>query len=558
MASNIRLEDVDFSNLNQYPNIGYNKDGELIELSFNGNILLRPYNTFLPMTEEATLEFEKCRNDMFYFMEKYCYIHTQDHGKIIVNLRKYQKEFISNIHDESRVIGLLARQIGKTSSCALYIVYNLVFQKDWISLIVANEDDLKKEIVDMIQSIYENLPPFLQSGVIKWNMGSLELSNGCKVKSAVAGKNAGRGKTPNFVMLDEAGWIDEDKITAFLDSVKASLSSGTNNKFVIISTPNGYNTFHKYWKDAKEGKSKFKTFFANWRAVPGRDDKWKEQKMKEDNMTPMEWQQNYECAFLGSSLTLLPPETLGNLSKKEPIAIDYIIEGTKLYTEYNPDSYYLITVDSSKTVGKKDAENDYISLKVLELRPDKIVEALTFRSNNIHYLDMAEKIFLIGEAFNFPWAIVENNEGSGQSIVDHLHSAYEYPNIYADPKHEGLILGIRTTSNRRHLGLTTLRKLIQDSILEVNDEDTIDEFFTFIKVGKRYQAAEKTTDDCIMSLNLLVYFLMDDSNDYEITLDTYLKDIDFTPKESEDDTDFFVGQRGKVEEQEDLLWLTMR
>lgn len=291
----INFDDYDFIDLKNYPNVGFDKDNQLVEFSFDGNPLLRPYNSKLIVSDEAQIEIDKCRNDKIYFFETYCYIHTQDNGKVIIKLRDYQKDFLDLINKNNRIIGLLSRQIGKTTLNALEIVWNMVFQKDWIALVVANELELKLEIVGMIQGIFENLPAFLQVGVKKWNMSSMELSNNNKLKSAVAGKNAGRGKTPNYVLLDEAAWIDETKIKAFLDAVKPALSSGTNNKFVIISTPNGYNTFHKYWKDAKEGISGFKTFFANWLSVKGRDENWKAKTIKDDNLTPMEWAQNHEC-----------------------------------------------------------------------------------------------------------------------------------------------------------------------------------------------------------------------------------------------------------------------
>ncbi len=113
MANGIDLDDYDFTDLHNYPNIGLNKDNEIVELSYDGNILLRPVNTKIFLTEEAEAEIEKCKNDMFYFFETYCKIHTQDGGKVLVQLRPYQKEFLDLIHNNRRVIGLLARQVGK-------------------------------------------------------------------------------------------------------------------------------------------------------------------------------------------------------------------------------------------------------------------------------------------------------------------------------------------------------------------------------------------------------------------------------------------------------------
>jgi hypothetical protein len=549
----IKFQDYDFTDLKNYPNIGYDKDNQLVEFSFDGNPLLRPYNSKKILSEDAQAEIEKCRNDKMYFFETYCYIHTQDHGKIIITLRDYQKDFLKMIDENNRIIGLLSRQIGKTTLNALEIVWNLIFQKDWIALVVANELDLKLEIVAMIQGIYENLPAFLQIGVKKWNMSSMELANGNKLRSAVAGKNAGRGKTPNYVLLDEAAWIDEIKIKAFLDAVKPALSSGSNNKFVIISTPNGYNTFHKYWKDAKEKISGFKTFFANWKSVKGRDEKWKEKTIKEDNLTPMEWAQNHLCSFIGSSSTLLSVESLSTLTKINPIVDDYLYPNVKLYKEYNDESIYVGVLDSSKTVGKTDAENDYLCFNILELSEKKIEQVLTYRTNDIHYTDMSKIIYELSEEFGFPWVVVENNEGAGQSIVDNLKNVLDYPNVYHDPMHDGEIAGIRTKSSNRMIGLQTLKKLIDSNIFKVNNDDTVDEFFTFIKIGKKFQASVNSTDDCIMSLNLLMYFLMDDMNELEITLKDYLEDsVNINKSSSNDDVDFFIGLS---QEDIDSRWL---
>lgn len=550
-----------WDDLQNYPNVGYIR-GELQELSFDGNPLIRPHNSELLMTQQATDEWYKCSEDMFYFFETYCKIHTQDHGKVLVELREYQKEFINLIHNNSRIIGLMARQVGKTTTNALYIVWNLCFQKDWVALIVANEDSLKKEIIEMIQTIYENLPAFLQNGIDGWNMGSITItsSNGKdskfynKLKSAVAGKNAGRGKTPNFVLSDEAAWYDPTKAKAFFDSVKASLSSGTNNKFVMISTPQGYNIFHEYWKSAKEEISGFKHYFANWTCVPGRDKKWKENKIKEDDLTPLEWAQNYECSFLGSSSTLLNTDSLALMSARKPIQTDFInIDGSKLYEELNVDANYIVTCDSSKTVGKSDADNDYISINVLEMNK-QIKQTLTFRTNEIHYSEVAGILNKLGLYFNTAIIVIENNSGDGQSIADKLFETYEYPNVYNDPKHKGLIHGIRTTTSRKHIGLKNLKKLSEEKILEIYDKDTIDEFFTFIKVGKSYQAQNGSTDDCIMSLCTGLLILEDPLNDYELTIDDYLEgEVVEVENDSETtDIDFFIG---KDIETTDNSWL---
>lgn len=262
---------------------------------------------------------------------------------------------------------------------------------------------------------------------------------------------------------------------------------------------------------------------------------------------------SHNCSFIGSSFTLLSADSLSKLSKKIPIIEDYLYPDVKLYKEFNEDSIYIATLDSSKTVGKTDAENDYLCFNILELGKNKIEQVLTYRVNDIHYTDMSRIIYEIGEEFGFPWTVIENNEGAGQSIADTLKDVLEYPNIYCDPLHDGEIAGIRTKVNNRMIGLQSLKKLIDSDLFIINNDDTIDEFFTFIKIGKKYQAAVNSTDDCIMSLNLLMYFLMDDLNELEITLKDYLEDtVNIIKDNVKDDIDFFIGM---TQEEVDSRWL---
>jgi len=545
----IDLDDYDFTDLHNYPNIGFDKDENIAELSFNGNLLLRPYNSKILLTKEAEDEINKCKNDKFYFYETYCNIQTIDDGIIKVRLRKYQKEFLNIINDNNKIIGLLARQIGKTTSSALYILWCMIFEKNFTVGIVTNDSELSAEIVSKVKDMYELLPPFLQEGIKVWNTKSIRLANGNKILSAVASGRALRGRTLNILLIDEHAFIDGNKIKPFNDSVLPALSSGKKTKIIIISTPNGYNHFHKVYDEAVKGLNGYTPYFADWTAVPGRTQEWKRKEIASTSF--VEFNQNHGCHFLGSSATLLSPEVLSTLEKKKPLVEDFIIQGMNLYKDYNPDSRYAISCDSSKTVGKENADNDYTCIKVLEYN-SKIYEVASWRENNIHYSEVAGYLDKIGNAFDYPTILIENNEGAGQSTADRLHETYEYPNIYADPKHDGMILGIRTTTNRKSVGLSNIKKLCGEDKLVLNDPITIDEFFTFIKKGKSYEAQVGATDDCVMSLNTNLLILMDEDNDLEITINDYLEHNIEEIEESDQDLDF-IGKIGIQDK--DTSWL---
>lgn len=553
MANEIDLDEYDFTDLHNYPNIGVDKDGNIIELSFNGNVLLRPFNSKLFLTEEAEAEIEKCANSYEYFAETYCKILTLKEGVINIKLRDYQKEFLKLVHNNRFILSAQSRRAGKTTTNAIYIVWNICFKKDYMAGIAANRADLTIEIVSMIKDIYQLLPPFLQHGVKKWNARSIELSNGSKVKSSVMSANSFRGLALSYLLVDETAWIDSDKYEAFQDSVIPTLATSDNTKIIKISTPNGLNHFYKEVEEAKNNQNGYIYFEVTWRDIETYTQEWADEEIKRIGIT--KFNQNYNVKFLGSSSTLLNGQILGELIKKEILVDNFIVDNGKLYEDYNPNYIYAITVDSSKTVGKTEAENDYICVNVLCLK-DKIHQVYTYRTNEIHYTELAQIIYDIGEHFDFPLCIVENNEGSGTYTANRLIESLDYPNMYFDPKKDGLEVGIRTTSGNRGIGLTTLKKLIENYKFIVNDSSTIDEFSTFIKVGKRYEAQNGSTDDCIMSLNLLMYVLMDENNDLEITIDDYLQgEIEIKEsEESENDVDF-VGHVNNGPTNEEISWL---
>jgi hypothetical protein len=548
----IDLDDYDFTDLPNYPNIGYNKDDELIKLSFNGNPLLRPLNSKILLSPEAEKEIIKCKYDRDYFIENYVQIITDD-GLLKPQLRDYQLETMETYDNHKYVLNLSARRSGKTVTASMYLLHKLVFWDEYKIGIVANKAKLMSKTISDIKSMYEMLSPFLQHGVKVWNKQSIELSNGSFIIGDIMGDSSMRGFTLDALYVDEFSWAKESNIQGFMDSVFPIISANKHNQLIITTTPNGEDAFHKLWRDSELKLNDFARIKITWDRIPGRDRDWYEDEVK--RMGSKYCLQNHDVAFLGTGdKTLLKPDTLTNLVKKIPINNDYLHDGVKLYKEYNPDNVYLVTTDTSKTLGNTtEIDNDYICVKVLEFTPTKIEEVLTYRTNEIHYKEIAQIVYDIGESFDFPLCVIENNEGSGTFTANHLQDVLEYPNMYFDPNKDGMEVGIRTTSKNRPVGLTTLEKLISRDILQINDADTIREFFTFIKIGKKYQAQLGSTDDCIMSLVVGIFVLLDENNDLEITIDDYL-DGNVLLQSKNDDQDLdFIGKIGK--EDEDTSWL---
>lgn len=208
-----------------------------------------------------------------------------------LNHRFYSGEFLSH----------------NTVSSVAYILWMSLFNSDQNIAILANKGDLAREILDRYQLAYENLPIWLQQGVRVWNKGNIELENGSKVLASATSSNAIRGGSFTTVFLDEFAFVPSNIAENFFTSVYPVISSGKTTKMIIVSTPNGMNLFYKMWTDALAKRNEYNTFSIHWSMVPGRDEKFKEQTIK--NTSLRQWQQEFECVDGNTLIEILDTKT---------------------------------------------------------------------------------------------------------------------------------------------------------------------------------------------------------------------------------------------------------
>jgi hypothetical protein len=94
------------------------------------------------------------------------------------------------------------------------------------------------------------------------------------------------------VFLDEFAFVPSNIATEFFTSVYPVITSGTKTKIIIVSTPNGMNLFYKLWVDSINKRNNYVSFEVHWSQVPGRDDQWKEETIK--NTSEHQFQQEFE------------------------------------------------------------------------------------------------------------------------------------------------------------------------------------------------------------------------------------------------------------------------
>lgn len=468
-----------------------------------GNPKLKRINAVLQLTEEQVREYVKCSKDPIYFIENYVKIITLDKGFVQISLYPFQKEAVKDINENRRVIVKAGRQVGKTTMVVGYILWYILFNEDKFVAILANKAPTAREILNRIKVAYESLPLWLQQGVRVWNKGDIELENNCRVMATSTASSAIRGYSISLLYLDEFAFVPSNIADEFFTSVYPTISSGTQSKILISSTPNGMNHYYRMWTEAVEGQNGFKYIEANWRQVPGRDQAWADDQRR--ILGEEKFLQEMECEFMGSAGTLLSAAALKSLAFVKPINVSD--NGIKIYQQPIPNHSYVIVADTSRGRGL-----DYSALTVIDISEIPYRLVATYKDNNISPLVYPSIIKKLGDYFNQAYALVEIND-NGQQVVDTLFDDYEYENILSTVDIKGKVSltwgygnksqrGVRTTKSVKRLGCSILKTLIESQKFIIQDFDTIAELSTFIGKHGSFEAEEGSHDDLVMCLVL--------------------------------------------------------
>ena len=158
-----------------------------------GNPNLKRANVAQNFTSEQVEEFIKCQQDPVYFIKEYIQIVSLDKGLVPFSMYDFQSDMVRKFHDNRFNIAKLPRQSGKSTVVTAYLLWYALFNDQVNIAILANKAATAREMLQRLQLSYENLPKWLQQGVINWNRGSLELENGSKIMAASTSASAVRG-----------------------------------------------------------------------------------------------------------------------------------------------------------------------------------------------------------------------------------------------------------------------------------------------------------------------------------------------------------------------------
>ena len=263
------------------------------ESVYLGNPNLKRFGVQQEWTKEEVEEYAKCMKDPVYFIENYMKIVSLDEGLIPFKLYGFQKEMVGTFHNNRFTIAKMPRQSGKSTIIIAYLLHYVLFNSSVNVAILANKATTARDLLGRLQLAYEHLPKWLQQGVMLWNKGSLELENGSKILASSTSASAVRGGSYNIIFLDEFAYVPANVAEQFFSSVYPTISSGKTSKVMIVSTPHGMNMFYKMWVDAEEGRNSYIPIEVHWSEVPGRDEKWKEETIK--NTSEAQFNSEFNC-----------------------------------------------------------------------------------------------------------------------------------------------------------------------------------------------------------------------------------------------------------------------
>ena len=477
-----------------------------------GNPLLKKANTQIEFTQDQVEEYLRCKDDPVYFSHNYVKIVTLDHGLQPFKTYEFQEKLINNFHNNRFNICKMPRQTGKSTTCVSYLLHYAVFNDSVNIGILANKASTARELLARLATAYENLPKWMQQGVIVWNKGNIELENGSKILAASTSASAVRGMSFNILFLDEFAFVPNHIADAFFASVYPTITSGKSTKVIIVSTPHGMNHFYRMWHDAEKGKNEYVPTDVHWSEVPGRDSKWKEQTIA--NTSEQQFKIEFECEFLGSVDTLIAPSKLRTLVYDSPIKQN---AGLDVHEEPIKDHDYVCTVDVARGVGE-----DYSAFVIVDITqfPHKLVAK--YRNNSIKPMLFPNLIWEVCKSYNHAFVLCEVND-IGDQVASILQYDLEYQNLlmcsmrgragqvvgqgFSGKKTQ---LGVKMSKTVKKVGSLNLKTMIEENKLLFNDYEIISELTTFISKHNSFEAEEGCNDDLAMCLVIYAWLVAQD------------------------------------------------
>lgn len=494
-------------------------------------------------------------------------------GNVPFKLFYKQKEIIKSYEKHNRNIVTKPRQAGVSTTTAAYIAVKTAFgdpDNPHKVLILANKQTLAQEFLKKVKDFLDQIPYWvwgLNEGTdyLEINSkGHLKLkSNGCEIRALATSKDALRGFTPTFLVMDEAAFIDNG--SEVFGAALASL--GTGGKISLISTPNGLDPlYYKTYDGAKKKDNNFNIVEMKWYQdvrynrglywARGEDEKiicetldrtklrweykgeifetdestinhyetmvidgWKPlspwyEEMAADMGDAKKIAQELDVSFIGSGGNVVEDEYISyheNNFVKDPEFSAELDKAMWIWKKPELGHKYIMGVDVSRGDGKDSSTIVILDFENLE----QVAEFQYKLPPDI----LAEVVYKYGNMYN-AYTIVDITGGMGVSTVlkllemDYKHLHYDDPKSrklsekYAKMKYQegDKVPGFNVGNTRLQL-VSELEEHIRENKTIIRSQRMISELRTFVYKSGRPDHMEGYHDDIIMAYAMCIFVI---------------------------------------------------
>ena len=473
-------------------------------------------------TLEEVKHLEACMDPVdgpLYFCKNFLKIQHPVRGAIKFEPYEYQERLIRSYHNYKQSIGMLPRQMGKTTCATGYLLWYTMFVPECQVLIAAHKYEGAQDIMNRYRFGYENLPDFVRAGVHSYNRNTIEYDNGARIQATTTTENTGRGKSLSLIYCDEFAFVQPpEKAKEFWTALSPTLSTG--GKCIITSTPNSdEDQFALIWTEANKkfddhgneqelGSNGFHSFFAHWSEHPDRDEKWAE--VERSKIGADRFRREFDCEFLIFDETLVNAVKLAEMSGVDPVMT---MGQTRWYKDIDPKATYLVALDPSLGTG-----GDYAAIQVYEM--PSMVQVAEWRHNltpiqaQIRHLReinkyITERGIELGGTPQIYYSVENNTLGEAALVVisdigeDQIHGLF-----LSEPIRKGHVRkfrkGFNTTHRTKITACSRLKNLVESNKMTIKSKPLISELKTFVATGIGFNAKTGEHDDLVSSTLLAI------------------------------------------------------
>ena len=429
------------------------------------------------------------------------YVKIQEPGELALEWQPWGHlvDFAWQIETHNLIDVIKSKQVGISWLLSAYALWKIYTCHGWNVLELSKGLDEAKKLLEKSRVVYNNLPAWMKVYTVEpdsaTQFGFKEIRS--VITAYPSTESAGIGETAGLVIHDESDFHEFYEVN--LGHTRATVADSPERQLISVSTvdktkPGSY--FKKHWKDSRDGKNGFKALFYGYDRRPGRDDKWYQAIIKENEDTPWVVKGNYPktveealeplaavSCFNGDVLTRLWEDSeYGEVREGFIHILQPFVVGTQ----------YAAGIDVGEGVGL-----DYSVLSIVGKKGLSAEVVAVIYSNQIGTDSFAFECDKLCREYHNPLLVVDNI-GIGRAVIDKLLEL-GYPRLYM--MNENKYGFAFSKPNKRELAVKLVERINNGSLIS-HFKPQVKELMEYQWVNGEPQPMGKTHGDTVSSLML--------------------------------------------------------